>query len=177
MNIASTDKSECLKWKKEKRSWTQPARDDFSNPNGLEGERGSILSHLYEKNMRILVFCDNKSVVTIASVSVPELTLNKKHLGIAGICYHAVCEAVAAQIEAFANSFAMKGTRAPFFGRPRSKMRVHPSSLCRFAPPTNLHANMSYQRKGKFSWLSYKVSCWWQQSNGHTLNRFCTSEL
>ena len=39
------------------------------------------------------VFCDNKSVVTNASM--PELTLNKKHLG---ICYHAVMEAVAAKI-------------------------------------------------------------------------------
>ena len=40
-----------------------------------------------------LVFCDNKSVVTNASV--PDSTLNKKHLG---ICYHAVHEAVTARI-------------------------------------------------------------------------------
>jgi hypothetical protein len=39
------------------------------------------------------VFCDNKSVVT--STSVPESTLNKKHLG---ICYHSVREAIAARI-------------------------------------------------------------------------------
>ena len=39
------------------------------------------------------VFCDNKSVVTNASV--PESTLNKKHLE---ICYHAIREAVAARV-------------------------------------------------------------------------------